>query len=85
MSDSRWKLNHTWAPIVQKTEKVYGWEGQPPSRISLHEKLQLKRALQNVSIYGHGMSSTIVVLLGGYKKTDGREKKINDRNIPIAQ
>lgn len=55
-----------------------------------HEKLQLKRALHNASIYGYGISFTAAILLGGDllggdKKTDGREKKINDRNIPIAQ
>lgn len=83
MSDSRWKLSHTWAPTVQKTEKYV--DGRDSLHQKFHEKLQLKRALQNVSIYGHGISFTTVVLLGGDKKTDGREKKINDRNISIAQ
>ena len=83
MSDSRWKLNHTWAPIVQKTEKCM--DGSGSLHQEFNEKLELKRALQNFSIYGHGISSTTVFLLGGDKKTDGREKKISDRSIPIAQ
>lgn len=61
------------------------WMGRAASIKKFHEKLQLKRALQNVSIYAHGISFTAVLLLGGDKKTESREKKINDRNIPIAQ
>lgn len=63
--------------------KVRGWEGQPPPKIS--QETPVKEGFTECQYLCTWYIFHSCILLGGEKKTEGREMKINCKNIPIAQ
>lgn len=74
-------MSYTWAPTVQKTEKYVVGKGSLHQKF--HEKLQLKRALQNVSIYAHGISFTAASCLVERRKLKAEKRRSIVKIFPL--